>query len=50
MASLRPSDLMIIVALSLSALPTAAQVSLAPPGQPLESIVAVINDHFIVKV
>lgn len=45
MASLRRSDLLLILA--LAALPAAAQVSLAPPGKPLESIVAVINDDVV---
>ena len=46
MASLRPSDLLITLAL-LATLPAAAQVSLAPPGLPLERIVAVINDDVV---
>jgi peptidyl-prolyl cis-trans isomerase SurA len=45
MASLRRSDLLLILA--LATLPAAAQVSLAPPGKPLESIVAVINDDVV---
>lgn len=45
MASLRRSDL--LLCLLLLAAPAAAQVSLAPPGKPLESIVAVINDDVV---
>jgi peptidyl-prolyl cis-trans isomerase SurA len=50
MASLRPSDLRSLILLAtLLALPAAAQVSLAPPGKPLESIVAVINDDVVLQ-
>jgi len=46
MASLRPSELLLCFAL-LTAAPAAAQVSLAPPGEPLDKIVAIINDDVV---
>jgi peptidyl-prolyl cis-trans isomerase SurA len=53
MASPRPSDLRALLLTGLLVLlpatPAAAQVSLAPPGEPLESIVAVINDAVVLR-
>ena len=51
MASLRPSEtctrLLLALLASLATAPAVAQISLAPPGKPLESIVAVINDDVV---
>ncbi len=52
MASLRPCDARAVLLRSLllallPASPVAAQIALAPPGQPLERIVAVINDEVV---
>jgi peptidyl-prolyl cis-trans isomerase SurA len=43
----RPLLLLALLLASLDGTPAAAQVSLAPPGLPLESIVAVINDDVV---